>query len=351
MSENEPKAEAAFPIMEEYLAYMEAILGRSPLTVKEYRYDLSLFFRFLRHHRGEVPRDLPIDQIDLSTINQNYLRTVKLTDFYAFLSWMTRERDASAANRARKVSALRSFFKWLTAKRNYLEQDPAQELESPKQPKRQPKYLTLEDSRKLLQTVDPEDDPFASRNYCILTLFLNCGLRLAELCSINVSDIRGDTLRVIGKGGKERTIYLNQACLSAIEAYLPDRPKNAKEKHALFISRQGNRLARTSVQRMIREYMKKSGIDPKKYSTHKLRHTAATLMYQYGHVDIRMLQQILGHESVATTEIYTHVDRSQLHEAVEKNPLASERPDQILSADREADESVSDEGDSDKSDD
>lgn len=319
----------SFPILEEYLAYMEAILGRSPLTIKEYRYDLQLFFRFLRLQRGEVRRGTPLEEIELDMINQNYLRQIQLTDFYAFLSWLTRERDASAANRSRKVSALRSFFKWLCNKRNYIETDPSSELESPKLPKRQPKYLTLEDSRKLLKRVDPEEDAFASRNYCILTLFLNCGLRLAELCSINTDDITGNTLRVVGKGGKERTIYLNQACLAAIEAYLPDRPKHPKDKKALFISRQGNRLARTSVQRMIREYLKKSGIDPKKYSTHKLRHTAATLMYQYGQVDIRMLQQILGHESVATTEIYTHVDRAQLHEAVEKNPLAAERPEQI----------------------
>lgn len=329
MPDFEDKNSQTFPVLEEYLGYLEAILGRSPLTIKEYRYDLQLFFRFLRHYRGEVGKTEPIDEIRLEMINKNYLKTVHLTDFYAFLSWLTRERDASAANRARKVSALRSFFKWLAVKRNYIDQDPSSELESPKLPKRQPKYLTLEDSRRLLQRVDPEEDAFAERNYCILTLFLNCGLRLSELCSINVEDIKGSTLRVIGKGSKERTIYLNRACLSALEAYLPSRPKRSRDKKALFISRQGNRLARTSVQRMIREYLKKSGIDPTKYSTHKLRHTAATLMYQYGQVDIRMLQQILGHESVATTEIYTHVDRAQLHEAVEKNPLAEERPEQF----------------------
>ncbi len=313
-----------FPILEEFLGYMEAILGRSPLTVKEYRYDLKLFFRFLKHFRGEVTRDTEIAEIPIDQINQNYLRTIKLTDFYAFLSWLTRERQASAANRSRKVSSLKSFFSFVTAKRNYLEVDPTAELESPKIPKRQPKYLSLDDSRKLLHEVDPEEDAFASRNYCILTLFLNCGLRLAELCQINLDDIAEDTLRVIGKGGKERTIYLNQACLKAIENYIPDRPRHAKDPKALFISRQGNRLARNSVQLMISKYLAKAGIDTKKYSTHKLRHTAATLMYQYGQVDIRMLQKILGHESVATTEIYTHVDESQLHKAVESNPLADE---------------------------
>ena len=325
--QNEASVSATFPVLEEFLGYLEAIQGRSPLTVKEYRYDLQLFFRFLRLYRGEVPRGTELNDIPLDAINVSYLRGVQLTDFYAFLSWLTRERKASAANRSRKVSALRSFFKFLSSKRNYLDVDPTAELESPKIPKRQPKYLSLEDSRALLQTVDPAEDDFASRNYCILTLFLNCGLRLAELCSISLDDISDDTLRVIGKGGKERTIYLNQACLSAIEAYLPERPKHAKDNKALFISRQGNRMARSSVQLMIHNYLAKAGIDPKKYSTHKLRHTAATLMYKYGRVDIRLLQQILGHESVATTEIYTHVDESQLHQAVESNPLADERAD------------------------
>ncbi len=324
----ENHSNAIFPIMDEYLAYMEAILGRSPLTMKEYRYDLTLFFRFLKLHRGEVRKDIPLDEISIESIHANYLSSIKLTDFYAFLSWLTRERNASAQNRSRKVSALRSFFKWAHNKRQYISLDPTSELESPKIPKRQPKYLTLEDSRNLLQQVHPSQDEFASRNYCILTLFLNCGLRLAELCSIDVEDLnlKEKTLRVIGKGGKERTIYLNQACIAAIDNYLPERPKQAKERKALFISRQGNRLARTSVQRMIHKYLSQAGIDPSKYSTHKLRHTAATLMYQYGDVDIRMLQQILGHESVATTEIYTHVDQKQLHQAVEKNPLAQELP-------------------------
>lgn len=321
-----------FPILEEYLGYMEAILGRSPLTVKEYRYDLTMFFRFMRLHRKEIAKDVEFDQIPIHSIQAEYLKSITLTDFYAFLSWLTRERQASAQTRARKVSSLRSFFKWAANKRQIIDYDPASELESPKIPKKQPQYLSLEESKRLLNRVNSEEDEFASRNYCILTLFLNCGLRLAELNSIDVDDIdlEAKTMRVVGKGNKERTIYLNQACISAIEAYLPERPKNAPEQKALFISRQGNRLARTSIQRMIHNYLKKAGIDPTKYSTHKLRHTAATLMYQYGNVDIRMLQQILGHESVATTEIYTHVDQRQLHKAVEANPLASERPDLSL---------------------
>lgn len=337
--DNQEQVNNSFQILDEYLGYLEAILGRSPLTVKEYGYDLALFFRFLKLHKGEVRKSTAIEEIDIGNINKDYLNAIQLTDFYAFLSWLTRERKASAQNRSRKVSSLRSFFKWAHNKRQYITQDPSSELESPKLPKKQPRYLSLEDSKNLLQQVHANTDEFASRNYCILTLFLNCGLRLAELCSINVSDINFEerTLRVIGKGDKERTIYLNTACIDAIKNYLPERPKQSNDPNALFISRQGNRLARTSVQRMINQYLLKAGIDPKKYSTHKLRHTAATLMYQYGDVDIRMLQQILGHESVATTEIYTHVDQKQLHEAVEKNPLANIRADNSISQENKKD--------------
>ncbi len=316
--------EKSFPILEEYLAYMEAIKGRSPLTVKEYRYDLQLFFRFLRIHRRDVSKDTNYELIAIDMIDKDCLNKVTLTDFYAFLAMLSRERNASAANRARKVSTLRGFFGFCHNKRKYLATNPTEELESPKIPKKQPVYLSLEQSKTLLDQVDQDDDKFAERNYCILTLFLNCGLRLAELQNINISDIQGDILRVTGKGNKERTIHLNQACQDSIDAYLRVRPKNQAEQKALFISRQGNRLARTSIQRMINNYMEKAGIDTKKYSAHKLRHTAATLLYQYGNVDIRMLQQILGHESVATTEIYTHLDDRQLAEAVKLNPLANE---------------------------
>lgn len=327
MSDKLSKKQESFPIMEEYLAYMEAIKGRSPLTVKEYRYDLRLFFRFLRLQRSEIDKDTPIDEIPIDNVDAAYLKTISLTDFYAFLAWLARERNSSAANRARKVSTLRGFFSFCTSKRHYLEEDPTAELESPKLPKTQPEYLTLEQSKRLLEAIDPETDRFYERNYCIVTLFLNCGLRLSELCNIDLNDLGTKTLKVTGKGNKERTIYLNNACINALDNYLDVRPTNAKEKDALFISRQGNRLAQSSVQRMIKKYMAKAGLDVEKFSTHKLRHTAATLMYQYGDVDIRLLQDILGHESISTTEIYTHLDEKQLEDAVASNPLANEMPE------------------------
>lgn len=316
----------SFPILEDYLSYMETIQGRAAGTVKEYRYDLLFFFRFLRQHRGLVPKGMEISEVEIGMINETFIQSITLSDCYAFLAYLTRERKASAANRSRKVSSLRSFFKYLKTKANIIEADPTIELETPRQAKRLPRYLTLQESKALLAAADQKDNQFSERDYCILTLFLNCGLRLSELCSINLADISEDTLRVTGKGNKERTVYLNAACIHALEDYLAVRPKkNLKDKNALFISRQGNRIATSTVQRMIKKYLLQAGLDPKRYSTHKLRHTAATLMHKYGKVDIRLLQQILGHESISTTEIYTHVDSDSLHDAVDKNPLAGER--------------------------
>lgn len=316
-----------FPLLSEYLGYMEAILGRSQLTVKEYAYDLKLFFRFLLQNRG-YQRDKEIQAVDISQIDIAFLKTVQLSDCYAFLTWLVRERQSSSANRARKVSTLKSFFSYLTSKKSLLNEDPTYELESPRITKKQPRYLSLDESQSLLDRIDNSESAFSARDYCIVTLFLNCGMRLSELCGINLKDISGDTLRVLGKGGKERTVYLNGACLNALEAYIAERPKRgikSVDKEALFISRQGNRISTSAVQRLIKNYIRQAGLDPSRYSTHKLRHTAATLMYKYGQVDIRRLQHILGHSSVSTTEIYTHVDDAGLHEAVESNPLASVR--------------------------
>ena len=328
-----------FPILDEFLIYMEAILGRRPLTIREYRYDLILFFRYWLRSRGRVPKTLPFSEISITAIGTEELKDVSLNDCYAFLAWLNRERRAGAANRARKVAALRAFFKYLSQKKKLLKQNPCQDLESPKQAKRLPRYLNLEESQRLLESCAETESPFSSRDYCILTFFLNCGLRLSELAQIRLDEIRENRLRVVGKGDKERLIYLNAACMAALAAYLPERPKHLSAEAApyLFISRQGNPMANASIQRMIKRQLLRAGLDTRRYSTHKLRHTAATLMYQYGQVDIRMLQQILGHQSVATTEIYTHSAEAQLQDALSRNPLVSERrkhePEGSVSAD------------------
>ncbi|MBO4495870.1 MAG: tyrosine recombinase XerC [Clostridiales bacterium] len=321
---------ATFPILEQYLRYMQAVQEKSPLTVKEYRYDLILFFRFLKMDWGKVILDekTRFDDIDISDIDEKFLNRIAQDDLFAFMIYLSRERKASSATRARKVATLKSFFRYLFQKKRIIKDDPSYELETPKRPKRLPKYLNLEQSMHLLQTAEHSEKPSSERDFCILTLFLNCGMRLSELQMINLSDIRDDTLRVIGKGNKERTIYLNNACLVALRDYYPVREQmKIKDEQALFLSKRGTRISTQMIQNIIKNLLAASGIDSSMYSVHKLRHTAATLMYKYGEVDIRSLQTILGHQSVATTQIYTHVDDDTLHEAVSKNPLAGFKKD------------------------
>lgn len=309
---------------EDFLVYMETILGKSKNTVHEYRYDLVMFFRFLKVRFNLIANDSGFEDINVEDVDLDIIKRVKLTDLYAFLNYISRDRQDGPATRARKVAALRSFFKYACSKASLIDENPAIELESPKITKKLPKYLEIEESIQLLDSVDGD---FAERDYCILTLFLNCGMRLSELVSINVADIREDTLTVVGKGAKERTIYLNDACLEAINSYLAVRPDITETggKQPLFVSKFKKRISNKTVQYTVKKYIKLAGLDPTKYSTHKLRHTAATLMYTHGEVDIRTLQEILGHESVATTEIYTHINNSKLKDAVSKNPLAGHK--------------------------
>ena len=316
-----------FRYLEDFLGYMQAIQERSPLTIREYRYDLVLFFRFLVKSRDGKLRSKPIEEIDIGSVDEEFLRSVRLNDLYSFITYVSRERKGSPATRARKIAVLRSFFKYLKAKARILEEDPAYELETPKQVRRLPRYLSLDESQNLLDTVAETSSSSQARDTCILTLFLNCGMRLSELCGISMNDLKEDTLTVMGKGAKERTIYLNPACKEALDDWMAIRKdlKGLKDPTALFTTRIGTRISNKMVHVVVKRFIRQSGLDPARYSTHKLRHTAATLMYKYGKTDIRVLQKILGHESVSTTEIYTHVDADQLHSAVESNPLGKRR--------------------------
>ena len=318
-------------IIRDFLNYMETIKGKSKNTIKEYYYDLRTFFRFMKLHKNLASSTTEFDKIIISDIEIEFIKTISLSDLYEFMSFLSRVRNNKSNSRARKVACIKSFFNYLSTKSKLLEFNPAAELESPKNVKRLPKYLNIDESKKLLDVVDGKH---RERDYAIITLFLNCGLRLSELVSININNIKSDTLTVIGKGNKERTIYLNSACLKAIETYMQVRPKDCvKDRNALFLSERKQRISNKTVQFIVKKYITISGLDPERYSTHKLRHTAATLMYKYGKVDIRALQQILGHESISTTEIYTHVDNSQLKSAVESNPLACVRMDENIHVD------------------
>ena len=302
-----------------YLNYLEGVKSKSELTVLEYASDLRLFFRFLKRSRGWCDKNIPLEEIGISDLTDEQINSATLTDAYAFLTYCRKERNNDNNARARKVVSIKRFYRYLEVN-GYIEKSPVMHLESPQTRRALPKYLSLEQSVKLLESVDGKTK---DRDYCILTLFLNCGLRLSELVSINISDIKDDdTLTVVGKGNKERTIYLNNACLNAIERYMRVRPADGViDRDALFISSRKTRISKQMVQKIVERSLEKSGLAGMGFSTHKLRHTAATLMYQYGNVDPLQLKEILGHENLSTTEIYTHVYSEQLKNAVDSNPL------------------------------
>ncbi len=310
-----------------FLDYTATILNKSQNTVKEYNYDLNTFLKYILYH-FKMTNEKDLKQISIRNMSLETVSKITLDDIHSFLFYLTNTYNSKAATRARKVSSIRVFFNYLCNKAGLIEKNPAQNLETPKLDKRIPKYLTLDDSKKLLEVVNDMDDRNKERDYAIITLFLNCGMRLSELVGINIKDINfnDQKLNVIGKGNKERTIYLNSACMNAVNKYLAVRPHdNVKydSKDALFLSERRERISNRTVQYIVKQELKRAGLDTNKYSVHKLRHTAATLMYKYGNVDIRALQELLGHESIATTEIYTHVDNSQIRNAVESNPLAN----------------------------
>ncbi len=308
------------PVIKEFLGYVGTIKEKSPKTVDEYYLDLRTFFRYIKKSRNLVPPETDFEEISISDIDLDLIKTITLTHVFEYMNYLSTERQNKASTRSRKVSSLRTFFKYLTNKTGKLAVNPVQELETPKQRKALPKYLTLEQSLELLSKVD---GPTKERDYCILTLFLNCGMRLSELVGLNLSDVRHgtSTVRIVGKGNKERIVYLNDACLDAIDRYVAVRPNDALiDKNALFISKQKKRISPKTVQYLVKKYL--SEIELGNLSVHKLRHTAATLMYQHGHVDIRVLKDILGHENLGTTEIYTHLSDEQMANAAKANPLS-----------------------------
>ncbi len=322
--------------LNDFLDYSATILNKSPNTIKEYNYDISHFLKFIKWNFNMVKLsgDEDIKSIKISDLEISTIAQIKLEDIHAFLAYLKQNYRSKPATLARKTASIRVFFHYLCNKTKKIPLNPAQDLESPKLDRRLPKYLTLEQSKKLLQTALTNKQGHGNhdnrqRDYAIITLFLNCGMRLSELVGINIKDIDFSNLKlnVIGKGNKERTIYLNKACIDAIRKYIEVRPKEEikfNSKDALFLSERKERISNRTVQGIVKEQLKLAGIDQTKFSVHKLRHTAATLMYKYGHVDIRALQELLGHESISTTEIYTHVDNEQIRAAVESNPLAKQ---------------------------
>lgn len=316
-------------LIRDFLYYLQTVKGRSPKTVDEYFNDLRTFFRFIKVQRALVPPSVDYQDIRIDDVDLGLIQSVTLNDAYEFMNYLLRVRKNQKAARARKTTSVKSFYVYLTDKKGIFRENPLRQLERPNARDKNPlpKYLTLEQSIELLEAVDGK---FKERDYCILTFFLNCGMRLAELVAMDYTDIRSDnTAQITGKGNKKRIIYLNDACMSAYKAYMAVRPVEgvlAADKYALFLSSQKRRISREMVQKLVYKYIGKIGLDSQGYSVHKLRHTAATLMYQHGHVDIRVLKDVLGHENLSTTEIYTHLDSSQIERAAKSNPLSKVKP-------------------------
>ena len=308
--------------IKDFLNYMQNVKGKSPRTIDEYYLDLRTFFRYIEKFKySSTPGSTNLNDIDISAVDIEMIKNITLTDIYDYFNYITSERKNGASTKARKVSCLRSFFNYLSNKTHQIDENPCKELDTPKRKASLPNFLTLEESLNLLNSVS---GPYKERDLCILTLFLNCGMRLSELVNINLSDIRSDnTLRLTGKGNKERVIYLNDACNFAIKNYLKVRPVNGvTDRNALFISKQKKRISPKTVQALVYKYISKANLENRGYSVHKLRHTAATLMYQHGNVDIRILKDILGHSNLGTTEIYTHLSNKQIERAISSNPLS-----------------------------
>jgi integrase/recombinase XerD len=303
-------------LLEQYLGYLSIMKGRSENTIGEYRNDLLRFFKFIKISRGA--NHIQQKDIDFADVDIDFIKSILVNEMYSYIFHCQSEGNLSPSTRARRIVSIRQFWKYLRTKAHLIDNNIAEELETPKIPKRIPRYLSLEDSMRLLIKCE-----HSVRNHCILTIFLNCALRLSELTNIDISCIHGESLSIIGKGNKERKIFLTPATKKALSDWIEVRKTLNPTCDALFITKKGTRMTNRAVQDMVKKQIKAAGLDPAKITTHKLRHTAATLMYKYGKADIRSLQKILGHESIATTEIYTHLDENQLKYAVNSNPLAT----------------------------
>ena len=317
-------------ILREFLIYHENIKGQSQLTISEYYLDLRMFLRFVKLMRNDMPMSTRLEDIDIKDIDLSFIQDIDTSDIFDFLSYLANDRalnpdspntnyGISASARARKLSAIKSFYKYLTVRTKQLSENPVADLEYPKLRKSLPKYLTLEQSAALLKAVSGKNE---KRDYAILMLFLNCGIRRSELVGLNLTDIYEDRIRVVGKGNKERFVYFGSACRKAINAYLPEREKQVlSDNRALFGSRDNNRISVTAVHRLVKKALLQAGLDSTQFSAHKLRHTAATMMLSGG-VDVKTVQEVLGHENLNTTQIYTHIENTELKIAAEANPLS-----------------------------
>lgn len=303
--------------LNDFIVYLKNVKEKSPNTIRNYISDLTLLFRYLVGREQDVE---DYNNVDIGNVDDDFIKKIQLSDLYDFLNYLEKVRNNSAYARARKIATLKSFFNFLNTKLKIIDNVPTLDLESPKVKKRLPVYLTPEQSEKVLESMNKGKKNYY-RDYCILTLFLNCGMRLSELCNIKLKDIKGDTITIVGKGDKERTVYLNKECMKAINNYLEDRETLKTDEGYLFLSNRKSKISPRNVEILVKKHIENAGFKDKKYTPHKLRHSAATMYFKQG-VDIRSIQEILGHENISTTQIYTHVDSEELRKIVNNSPLS-----------------------------
>ena len=317
----------------EYLNYLTTIKNRSQLTALNYYTDIRMFMRFLKIKNKLVAEDAEFSEITISDLDEKYIRNVTLSDVMEFLSFTVSERSNQAKARSRKAVSLRQFYKFLTNNKAWFTASPILNLELPSPKNALPKHLTLQECEQLLKNGFGDFSSWMDyRDYAMIVMFLNCGMRLSELVGLDVNDFSENldpsqpdvvyiSVKVIGKGNKERIVYLNNQCVDALTKYKAIRATVVEPKvKALFVSKQGKRITNRRVEQIIDDRLRICGLSGKGISVHKLRHTAATLMYQNG-VDVRVLKEVLGHENLNTTQIYTHVVNSQLRDAINRNPV------------------------------
>ncbi len=290
-------------LINDYLNYLK-LNEMSNNTISSYRIDLEQLNNYL------TSCDIKITDVNVEHLT-NFL--IKLDNDYIKL----KNKQLSAATKCRKITSIRSFFNYLLDIREIITQNPANKIKMPKIPKRIPKHLSLDDSLNILDNIRGRG-VYKLRNLAIMTLFLNVGLRVSEMVNLKVSDVQNNSLVFIGKGNKERSIPLNSACIKAVNKYLEVRPNVDTDR--LFITERNTGFSVGGMQYLVKSHMKKAEINHKKYSTHDLRHTAATLTYNSSK-DIRAIQKMLGHTSIATTQIYTQIDTEQLLDVINSNPL------------------------------
>lgn len=317
-----------------YLQFLSIEKNAAPGTIFNYAISIRTFLRWVKSLDMGTAVPETFNEISVQDMTVESISSLTTSDIYDFLAFCKMERSCGARSRSTKLAAIRSLYDYLRKRDStgLVTSNPGTDISVPKK-KTLPVFLTVNESKQLLDAVSGR---FASRDYCILLWFLSCGMRLSELVAINLQDVKDDTLRLHGKGRKERIVHLNKPCLAALENYLIDRSKyleshETADKEALFLSMNASvakRLSGRRVEQIVDKYVLAAGLEGNGFSAHKLRHTAATIMYRDAGAGVLEIQEILGHENVQTTTIYTHTSGQLVKSALDNVGSLLEKPHQ-----------------------